>query len=132
MCYIFLPDVAGIDLSISYPNTIGGACMNEEATAICTVISANLEWRVRDDASDNEYFTHVVTANEGIIGQLIISRDNVSVFQNNTVRNTTHASQSLITSELRLPLSSSLPSVTITCSDLTRDERVQARLLGKL
>ena len=128
--YILLPGVAGIDLSISYPNTVGGACMNEVATATCTVVSSNLQWRVSDDQTGAEYFNYLVPANEENIGMELTSENNVTVFQNNTIRNTTDFAQSLITSELRLPLSSSRPSVTITCSAITREERIQALLLG--
>lgn len=131
-CCTLLPGVAGIELAISYPNTVSGACKNEVATATCSVISLNLRWIVQNDQFGTEYFMFSVTANELLIGQLLITADNVTVFQNNTIRNTTDLSQSLITSELRVLLSSNLPSVTITCSDTDREEKIQARLLGKL
>ena len=130
VCRILLPGVTAIDLAISYPNTVGGACMNEVATATCTVISSTLQWRVSDDQSGTEYFTYFLIASEGNIGRNYTS-DNITVYQNNIVENTTEVAQSLITSELRLPLSSNQPSVTITCSDTTRERIVQARLLGK-
>ena len=127
---ILLPGATGVNVSISYPNTVGGACMNELATAICTVTSSILQWRVSDDQSGTEYFTYFLVANENDIGRNFTS-NNITVYQNNTVTNTTGFAQSLITSELRLPLSSNQPSVTITCSDTTREQIVQARLLGR-
>ena len=105
--------------------------MNEVATATCTVISSNLQWRVSDDQTGAEYFNYLVPANEQDIGMELTSENNVTVFQKNTIRNTTDFAQFLITSELRLPLSSSRPSVvTITCSAITREERMRALLLG--
>ena len=106
--------------------------MNEVATATCAVISSSLQWSVSDDQSGIEYFTYNLVPNELMIGNNLTSENNVTVFQNNTIRNTTDLAQSLITSELRLPLSSDLPSVTIRCSDVTCAESIQATLLGKL
>ena len=62
--YILLPGVAGIDLSISYPNTVSGACMNEVATGTCTLVLSNLQWSVSDDQTGAEYFNYLVHANE--------------------------------------------------------------------